>query len=185
MAKKKKREREQQRAAVEAGAVHQAKRMRLLDPLSVPNDLILFDWEMAPTQMRNPPVTRRVSGITGTMMSSLMDSFGDATLLEGSENPFEPTPLYLPSQTRMHEALSIVKEEAPVVLFDPKSLMADDSQFRRRNSIFLSDDISAMSACEMRFDESFRFQHYQETRQAVRELEGESRGPKISTAFAA
>lgn len=184
MAKKKKRELEQQTAA-NAEAVYQAKRMRYLEPIpvaAVPISSHLFDWEMTPAQCTSPRVSRRVSGLTGPVVSALMDSFDDALLFEGGENPFEPTPIYPPTQPSMHQSLTVVKEDPTVVMFDPKALMSQNSHFRRRNSIFMSDDISAMSACEMRFDDTVQFQQYHDTRG---EQECKNYSPKISAAFAA
>lgn len=187
MAKKKKRIRElerQQQAVAELEGVHQAKRMRRLDPIQVapaPIGLHLFDWELPP----RPPASRRASGLIGPMMSALMDSFVDAEMAFEGENPFEPMPLPPIPLTSSYQPPMLVKEEPAVVIFDPKMIMSDNAQFRRRSSIFMSDDISAMSASEMRLDDSFRLQQYQDTRQTMRRQEGQNRNPNISAAFAA
>ena len=188
MAKKKKRIRElerQQMSAAELEGFHQAKRMRHLDhvqgaPAAI--DLHLFDWELPPAPPLRPCVSRRSSGLAEPMMSAFMDSFGEVEPAVEGENPFEPTPLLSPPMTSSYEPPMMSKEEPAVVIFDLKTIMSDNIQYRRRNSIFMSDDISAMSASEMRLDENFQFRQYQETRQTTMTRQ---EGPNISAAFAA
>ena len=158
VAKKNKRLRElqqeqlQQQRPSEMEAVHQAKRMRQSDPTPVaptPIAAHLFDWELAPMPHLGPPVSRRTSALSGPMMSVLVDTFGCTDVLDEDENPFEPTPLLPPPQTNTHQAPTTMsvecKGEQRVVTFEPKALLDRDSFQFRRNSIFMGDDISAMS----------------------------------------
>jgi len=138
---------QQQQRMPELEASHQAKRMRHSNPVAVaslpalPANLFSGDWESSP--LLSPDLqantVNRVSGLSfnEVMASSLFDSFaclGDT--FEQDENPFEPTPF--------HSSITRDKKNfQQMVSFDPITL-SHSSQFRR-NSIYMGDDISAVS----------------------------------------